>query len=147
DAAPGGPPVSGGRYRKPSRFQEQVRRTKRSAEGRASGTGQSRAGQQRLSTSPASILEFPRRFRARDWRRSMKRILAVFPVVLLAACHHEAPKLEKSITPVRVTAVNVYQPKSGGRYSATLMPGRQVSLAFRVSGIVTGLHRIGSRAL
>ena len=77
----------------------------------------------------------------------MKRILFAGPVLALAACRHEAPKLERTITPVRVAAVEMYQPKAGGRYSATIMPGRQVSLAFRVSGIVTATHRIGGRGL
>lgn len=77
----------------------------------------------------------------------MKRNLAIFPFLLLAACHREGPKLEKTLTPVRVTAVDLYQPKAGGRYSASILPGRQVSLSFRVSGIVTGLHRAGGRGL
>jgi multidrug efflux system membrane fusion protein len=77
----------------------------------------------------------------------MKRTILVSPFLLLAACHREGPKLEKPVTPVRVTAVDLYQPKGGGRYSASIMPGRQVSLAFRVSGLVTGIHRIGSRGL
>ncbi len=77
----------------------------------------------------------------------MKPLIALIPVLLLAACHHAGPKLEKTLTPVRVTTVDLYQPKAGGRYSASITPGRQVSLAFRVSGIVTGLHRIGGRGL
>lgn len=77
----------------------------------------------------------------------MKRIILVSPLFLLAACHREGPKPEKSTTPVRVAAVNMYQPKAGGRYSASILPSRQVSLAFRVSGIVTDLHRIGGRGL
>ena len=77
----------------------------------------------------------------------MNRSILFLPLIVLAGCHHEAPKLEKTITPVRVTAVDVYQPKGGARYSATILPGRQVSLAFRVSGFVTDLHRIGGRAL
>src|SRR5262249_20663050 len=52
-----------------------------------------------------------------------------------------------TVTPVRVMAVDMYQPKGGGRYSASIMPGRQVSLAFRVSGIVTSLHRVAGRGL
>jgi RND family efflux transporter MFP subunit len=76
----------------------------------------------------------------------MKRIVVVFPL-LLAACHRETPTLEKTITPVRVAAVDLYQPRGGGRYSASIAPGRQVSLAFRVSGVVTGLYRIGGRSL
>jgi multidrug efflux system membrane fusion protein len=77
----------------------------------------------------------------------MKRTILVIPFLLLAACHREGPKFEKTITPVRVTAVDLYQPKGGGRYSASIMPGRQVSLAFRVSGLVTEIHRIGARGL
>jgi RND family efflux transporter MFP subunit len=76
----------------------------------------------------------------------MKRIVVVFPL-LLAACHREKVALEKTITPVRVAAVDLYQPKGGGRYSASITPGRQVSLAFRVSGIVTGIHRVAGRGL
>jgi multidrug efflux system membrane fusion protein len=77
----------------------------------------------------------------------MNRMIAVIPVLVLAACHREGPKLEKTVTPVRVTAVDVYQPRDGGRYSASITPGRQVSLAFRVSGIVTEIHRLGGRGL
>jgi len=77
----------------------------------------------------------------------MNRIVAVVPFLLVAACHREGPKLEKALTPVRVTAVDLYQPKSGGRYSASIMPGRQVSLGFRVSGIVTDIHQVGGRGL
>ena len=57
----------------------------------------------------------------------MKRIILIVPVLLLAACHREGPRLEKALTPVRVTRVDMYQPKSSGRYSASIMPGRQVS--------------------
>jgi len=77
----------------------------------------------------------------------MKRTIIVIPFLLLAACHREEPKTEKLVTPVRVQAVALYQPRGGGRYSASIVPGRQVSLAFRVSGLVTGIHRIGSRGL
>ena len=41
----------------------------------------------------------------------MKRFALIAPVLLLAACHREGPKLEKPITPVRVTPVELYQPK------------------------------------
>ncbi|PWU06029.1 MAG: hypothetical protein C5B51_13125 [Terriglobia bacterium] len=77
----------------------------------------------------------------------MNRIVLITPVLLLSACHREGPKLEKTVSPVRVTPVNMYQPKGGGRYSATITPGRQVSLAFRVSGIVTAIHYAGGRGL
>jgi multidrug efflux system membrane fusion protein len=77
----------------------------------------------------------------------MKRIALIAPLLMLAACHREGPKLEKTITPVRVIPVEMYQPKAGGRYSATIMPGRQVNLAFRVSGLVTSTYRIAGRGL
>jgi RND family efflux transporter MFP subunit len=77
----------------------------------------------------------------------MKRIVIVIPFLLLAACHRETPKVEKPVTPVRVTAVDLYQPKGGARYSASIIPGRQVNLAFRVSGIVTDIRRVRSRGL
>lgn len=67
-------------------------------------------------------------------------------VAALTACHEQA-KAEKTLTPVRVAAVDMYQPKSSARYSASILPGRQVSLAFRVSGFVTDIHRMGGRGL
>jgi RND family efflux transporter MFP subunit len=77
----------------------------------------------------------------------MKRSWIVVPFLLLAACHREQSKLEKPVTPVRVAAVAMRLPKAGGRYSASILPGRQVSLSFRVSGIVSSLHQVGSRGL
>ncbi len=77
----------------------------------------------------------------------MNRVIATVPLFLLAACHREQPKVEKTVTPVRVAAVDVYHPRGGGRFSASIMPGRQVSLAFRVSGIVTDIHQMGGRSL
>jgi multidrug efflux system membrane fusion protein len=77
----------------------------------------------------------------------MKRIVAVCPFLMLAACHREEPKVEKTVTPVRVAAVEMYRPKGGGRYSASIVPGRQVTLSFRVSGIVTEIRHLGGRAL
>jgi len=77
----------------------------------------------------------------------MKRLIAIVPSLFLAACHHQEAKFEKPITPVRVSAVDTYEPKSGGRYSASIQPGRQVSLAFRVPGFITSLHMVGGRPL
>ncbi len=76
----------------------------------------------------------------------MRRSIVALSFVFLAACHKQ-PKLEKTVTPVRVIPVNVYQPKGGGRYSASIVPGRQVSLGFRVSGIVTGIYTLSGRGL
>jgi RND family efflux transporter MFP subunit len=76
----------------------------------------------------------------------MKRIILSASLLALAACHKEAAS-EQTVTPVKVAAVDLYQPKSGARYSASILPGRQVSLAFRVSGFVTDIHRVGNRGL
>jgi RND family efflux transporter MFP subunit len=76
----------------------------------------------------------------------MRYIVMVASFLVLAACHEQAPP-EKTVTPVKVATVDMYQPKSGARYSASILPGRQVNLAFRVSGFVTGIHRTGGRGL
>lgn len=77
----------------------------------------------------------------------MRRITAIIPCLLLAGCHHQEPQLEKTVTPVRVAPVELYQPKPAARYSASIVPARQVSVSFRVSGIVAGLHISNGRAL
>lgn len=77
----------------------------------------------------------------------MIRIVLFASLVASTACHNRPAASEKTVTPVRVATVNLYQPKNGSRYSATIMPGRQVSLAFRVSGLVANIHRVGNRGL
>jgi len=77
----------------------------------------------------------------------MKCFLAVVPCLMLAGCNHHEVKTEKTVTPVRVSPVDLYQSKTGGRYSAAILPGTQVNLSFRVSGIVTEIHRTGGRSL
>jgi RND family efflux transporter MFP subunit len=75
------------------------------------------------------------------------KVLALVVVLLApAACQKPLP-LEKAVTPVKVTAVDLYQPENGARYSASILPGRQVNLAFRVTGFVAGIQRIGGRGL
>lgn len=77
----------------------------------------------------------------------MKRTLVVIPIILLAACSRPEPKLETAIVPVRVKPVEMFQPAVEKRYSATITPGRQVNVGFRVSGIVTDIHRGHGRGL
>lgn len=77
----------------------------------------------------------------------MNRYLVVASLVSLAACSRHNPQITETGTPVRVTPVDLYQPKNGTRYSASIVPGRQVSLAFRVSGFVTEIRRTGGRGL
>jgi RND family efflux transporter MFP subunit len=76
----------------------------------------------------------------------MKRIICIAPLIALVGCHKQAAP-DQTVTPVRVATVELHQPKAGARYSATILPGRQVSLVFRVSGFVTDLHQLGGRAL
>lgn len=60
----------------------------------------------------------------------------------LAACGHPNAKTEKTVTPVRAATVEMYLPKGGERYSASIAPWRQAVLAFRVGGIVRELHQV-----
>ena len=69
--------------------------------------------------------------------------LAVFALtLLLAACNREAPQLDRSPTPVHVTAVESFTPKGGERYSASVWPYRQVTLSFKVNGFVEAIHEV-----
>src|SRR5215470_18479127 len=78
----------------------------------------------------------------------MKRITLILPLLAVAAaCNQQKPVTAKSLTPVRVAPVEFYQPRGGGRYSASILPGRQVTLAFRVTGIIEGLYEGGGRRL
>jgi RND family efflux transporter MFP subunit len=72
----------------------------------------------------------------------MKRLWLLLLLAPLASCTREAPASEKTVTPVRVATVEMYQPSVSERYSASITPGRQINLAFRVSGFVTELHRV-----
>ena len=63
-------------------------------------------------------------------------------LISLTSCSHETRKAEKTAVPVRVAAVEIFTPRAGERYSASIEPARQVNLAFRVSGIVQYLHQI-----
>ena len=66
--------------------------------------------------------------------------------IVFAGCHKQMVP-EKTVIPVKVAAVDMYRPAGGARYSASILPGRQVNISFRVSGFVTSIHRIGNRGL
>lgn len=72
----------------------------------------------------------------------MKQLTFVALSLLLASCSRQAPKLEKSPTPVRVAPVEMFTPKTGERYSASLLPERQVTLAFKVNGFVESICQV-----
>jgi multidrug resistance efflux pump len=72
----------------------------------------------------------------------MKQLLFVPLSLLLISCNRQAPKLEKSPTPVRVSAVEILAPTVGERYSASLLPDRQVTLSFKVNGFVESICQV-----
>jgi RND family efflux transporter MFP subunit len=76
----------------------------------------------------------------------MKLPILIAACVCMAGCHKQIAT-EKVAMPVKVASVDMYSPASSARYSASILPGRQVSLSFRVSGLVTAIHRIGNRGL
>ncbi|MBV8810007.1 MAG: efflux RND transporter periplasmic adaptor subunit [Acidobacteriaceae bacterium] len=63
-------------------------------------------------------------------------------VPFLPSCNRQTPVLEKTATPVRLSMVENYTPSEGERYSASILPNRQVNLAFRVSGFVESMHQV-----
>jgi RND family efflux transporter MFP subunit len=71
----------------------------------------------------------------------MKRLTLLSFAIFLLSCNRETPKLEKSPTPVRLAAVETYRPSQGQRYSASVLPNRQVNLAFRVNGFVESIYQ------
>lgn len=77
----------------------------------------------------------------------MKSLILFASLLGIVACHKNALKPEQTLVPVRVSPVDLYQPKNGARYSASILPGRQVSLAFRVSGLITDIRHMGNRGL
>jgi multidrug efflux pump subunit AcrA (membrane-fusion protein) len=72
----------------------------------------------------------------------MKPLTFVVFSFFLISCSRPAPKLEKAATPVHVAAVELLTPKTAERYSASLLPARQVSLSFRVSGFVDSIWQV-----
>ncbi len=63
-------------------------------------------------------------------------------MLVLCSCKGQTPTLEKPLTPVHLSAVELYTPVEGQRYSASILPNRQVNLAFRVSGFVESIHQV-----
>lgn len=74
----------------------------------------------------------------------VRRLTPFFPLLIafLFSCSRQTPVLEKTATPVRVSAVERYTPGQGQRYSASILPNRQVNLAFRASGFVESIYQV-----
>ena len=60
----------------------------------------------------------------------------------LASCQHHPAALEKDVTPVHVTVVESLSSPQARRYSASILPNRQVTLAFKTGGFVESLHQV-----
>jgi RND family efflux transporter MFP subunit len=72
----------------------------------------------------------------------MKRFACLLPVVFLVSCGRRAAAPEKDETPVRLVAVENYTRGERQVYSASILPNRQVTLAFRVNGFVESVHQV-----
>ncbi len=72
----------------------------------------------------------------------MKRIAWLTLPAVFFSCNRHTPVIENNVTPVRLSTVEKYTPAEGERYSASIMPNKQVSLAFRVNGIVDSLDQV-----
>jgi multidrug efflux system membrane fusion protein len=72
----------------------------------------------------------------------MTRLHCLCLICLLISCNRHAPVLESAATPVRLSLVETYTPVRGERYSASILPSRQVNLAFRVTGFVESIHQV-----
>ncbi|HEX4169540.1 MAG TPA: efflux RND transporter periplasmic adaptor subunit [Bryobacteraceae bacterium] len=62
--------------------------------------------------------------------------------LLLSCRQQQAPVPEARTTPVRVATVELYTPAQGAAYSASILPKRQVNLAFKVNGFVEKLYQV-----
>lgn len=80
---------------------------------------------------------------SRRLRPTISRTAVSALVLLLAACGGKpAPKTGKQPSPVRVTAVEEFTPRSNERYSASLAPFAQVSVAPRTGGYVEEILQV-----
>ena len=66
----------------------------------------------------------------------------VFLVFVLSSCRQPAHDTGKILTPVRVATVETYTPAQGQPYSASILPNRQVNLAFKVNGFVESIYQV-----
>jgi len=74
----------------------------------------------------------------------MRRLVCSSLTVLLAACSRHPAQLDQSPMPVHVASVELFQPANDARYSASLMPDRQVTLSFKVNGFVESIRQVHS---
>lgn len=72
----------------------------------------------------------------------MKYLVSIALLLFLLSCNRQTAVLETSATPVRLSPVEMYTPIGGQRYSASILPNRQVNLAFKVNGFVQSIYQV-----
>ncbi len=72
----------------------------------------------------------------------MKRIAILCFTASIISCNREKVTLRKDVTPVTLVSVETFDGGSGQPYSASILPNRQVSLAFRVTGFVEEIRQV-----
>jgi RND family efflux transporter MFP subunit len=71
-------------------------------------------------------------------------IVAFLATSIVAGCHNEPALPAKPAIAVRLADVTPYQSTEGLQYSASLIPYRQVDVAFRTTGYVTDVKQVKS---
>ena len=72
----------------------------------------------------------------------MKQLTSFSLVLVLTACNRHPAEIDKTPTPVHVAEVELIKPAKAERYSASLIPDRQVTLSFKVSGFVDSIRQV-----
>jgi RND family efflux transporter MFP subunit len=73
----------------------------------------------------------------------MKRYLFLISlIVFTSSCNRQKEDLEQTITPVTLGSAEELNSAEGQMYSASILPNRQASLAFRVSGFVEEIRQV-----
>ncbi len=72
----------------------------------------------------------------------MKKTAVLILIVVSYSCDRPQSPVEKAATPVRVVTIETYKPVRGQPYSASILPNRQVNLAFRVNGFVESIYQV-----
>src|SRR5256885_2168311 len=76
-------------------------------------------------------------------RRKIWLAILIFALIsLLVGCRAEGQLSDKIPTPVKVKAVQNYTSNSHVRYSAGIIPHKQIELAFKVGGYVEILQQV-----
>jgi RND family efflux transporter MFP subunit len=72
----------------------------------------------------------------------MKRATILCLAAFYVSCNREKVTLQKDVTPVTLVSAESYNPSGGQPYSASILPNRQVNLAFRVNGFVEAIYQV-----